>query len=367
MPDAASAAGEAQPSSAIASAAAATSASPAASGQLGSEVQALTGPQKALVFLVSMDEGLATRIMSKLSDEQVGALRQVSAEMIQVSPQTIAAVHLEFVERSGGGGSASLSGSGSYLRRLAGKALGEGRAAELWSAKMAPGPFAELGRLDATTILGLLESEQPQTIAVVLSQLDNEKAAQVIGKMTADRQAEVVLRIARLEGVPESVVQDIEDEFAQEVSAIKASGRSEVGGLTVASGLLKRLPPEETEQLLDALTSADAHLAEQLRGAMFVFEDLLRIDSRGMQALLKQIQTDKLVLALKNASEDLQEKIFGNLSSRAAGMLREELELLGPVRVTDVEQAQQEIVEIALNLERENKISIAREGGGDFV
>ena len=327
----------------------------------------LSGQQKAMIFLVSLEEGVATRIIAKLSDEHMGRLRAASSDLEEVSPDQLNAVHVEFLDQLKGASAASLQGSGSYLRRLAGKALGEGRAAELWSDKAPKGPVAALSRLDAQAIVGMLENEQPQTVAVILTQFDAAKASDILKLMPTDQQADVLLRIAKLNEIPTQVIDDIEQVFAAEVAALGDASAAKAGGLTVAADILKRLNQTQSAELIDMLSSHDQGTADELRNAMFTFEDLLRIESRGMQMLLKEVQTDKLVMALKNASDDLKEKIFGNISSRAAQMLREELDMMGPVRLSDVEAAQQAIVEVALNLEKDKKINIAREGGGDFV
>jgi flagellar motor switch protein FliG len=205
---------------------------------------------------------------------------------------------VEFLEQLRGNAASSLQGSGSYLRRLAGKALGEGRAAELWSDKQPKGPVAALSRLDAQAILGMLENEQPQTISVILTQFDSMKASEILKLMPADVRADVLLRIAKLNEIPTQVIDDIEQVFAAEVAALGDASAAKAGGLTVAADILKRFGAEESAELLELLQSQDSATADGLRGAMFTFEDLLRIDSRGMQMLLKEVQTDKLVTAL---------------------------------------------------------------------
>ncbi|MBI2893694.1 MAG: flagellar motor switch protein FliG [Deltaproteobacteria bacterium] len=327
----------------------------------------LSGPQKSLLFLVSLEESAATRILAQLSDEELRQLRKASSELSEASPQVLQEVHREFAERAGKGVPASLKGSASYLRRLAGKALGEGKIAELWSEKSEQGPVAELSKLDTATILGILELEQPQTIAVILAQFDSGKAVDLLSQMPTDRQTQIVLRMARLQTVPASVIADIEREFAEEIAALGDTSGRNIGGLEAAASLIKRLSAEATEGLLEELGKTDATAAEELRRALFTFEDLVRIDGRGMQVLLKEISTDQLVVALKSASDDIKEKVFGNISTRAAAMLKDELEMLGPVRLSDVEAAQRAIVETAMGLERDRKITIAREGGGEYV
>lgn len=331
--------------------------------------QVLSGHQKAFLFLISLDESVATRIIGHLTDEELRQLRKASDETREVSSPTLLLLHKEFAARARGGAPTSLKGGGAYLRRLAGKAFGEGRVAELWSDREERGGVvAELERLDARVLLNMLEDEAPQTIAVILSQFDPGKAAQVLANVSKERRAQILYRMATLEAVPEATFREIEEELSTELRALnKEKDKRPLGGVDAAASVMKRLKPGDMEGLLDFMQDADQSLTDQVKRAMFTFEDLLRISGRGIQVLLKEVATDQLLLALRTASDDMREKIFGNVSSRAAAMLREELEMMGPVRLSDVEAAQRAMVERALALEAEGQIQIEREGGGDFV
>lgn len=333
-----------------------------------SELSRMTGAQRALLFVVSLDEGVATRVLSHLSDEEVKLLRQTSESHVNATPRALAAVHRDFLARVREGAPRVLMGSNAYLRRLAGNALGEGRAAEVWSEVSAPkGGIAELARLEPSVVAELLVQEQPQTTAVVLSQLPSAHAAKVVERLPPEQQGEVLLRLTRLESIPEPVLRDIEHAFLGHLRDLSAVSRHDIPGRQSAADIMKRLPDELGREVLEIIREQSPELAEGIERALFTFEDLARIDSRGLQQLLKEVPTDQLVLALKTASELMREKIFGNVSSRAADMLREELSLLGAVRVSDVEQAQYSIIQTALHLEREGRIQIAREGTGDYV
>ncbi|MDH5671872.1 MAG: flagellar motor switch protein FliG [Myxococcales bacterium] len=328
----------------------------------------LTGVQKSLLFLVSLDEAVATRVLSHLNDAEVKLLRAAALQLKEVEPTAVSSIHQEFALRMQQGVPTSLKGSSAYLRRLVGKALGEGKAADLWTDEMgARGPVEALSKLEVPTILGVLEREHPQTIALILSLFAPTRAAQILGDMPTERQAEIMMRLAQLQSVPTSVIEDLERQFATEVESFTDAGRYEVEGMEAAVAMLKNMDAERTEALIEELATLDGSVADSLRSSMFTFEDLVRVESRGMQLLLKEVSTEQLVTALKTASEDLKEKVFGSLSARAATVLREELDLLGPVRISDVEEAKQAIVEAALNLEREGRINIAREGEGGYV
>lgn len=329
----------------------------------------LSGHQKAFLFLISLDESIATRILSHLSDEELKQLRKASEETREVSAGTLLALHKEFAARARGGAPTSLKGGSAYLRRLAGKAFGEGRVAELWiDREERGGVIAELEQLDPRVLLNMLEDEAPQTIAVILAQFDPGKAAAVLGNVSKERRAQVLYRMATLEAVPETTFREIEEELSSELRALsREQEKRPVGGVDAAASVMKRLKAQDMEGLLDYMTDADQSITDKVKRAMFTFEDLLRISGRGIQTLLKEVATDQLLLALRTASDDMREKIFGNVSSRAAAMLREELEMMGPVRLSDVEGAQRAMVERALALEAEGQIQIEREGGGDFV
>ena len=339
-----------------------------ASGKAVSEAKPLTGAEKGLLFLVSLEEAVATKILKCMSPEEVKQLRAAAAALPEVESHALTTVHVEFAHLMERGVPTSLRGSGAYLRRLVGQALGEAKAAELWTeTREGSGAVQQLATLDLPTILGIIDREHPQTIAVILSQMAPQRAAEISSEMSAERQAQVVIRLAQLESIPNSVIEEIEKQFATEIAALASGSRQTINGVKAAGDLLKHLENERSEALIEELTSLNPELAERLKKALFTFDDMMRVDARGMQAVLKEISTENLVLALKTASEEIREKVFSSVSSRAAQMIREELELLGPTRLADVETAQQQIVEAALRLEREGRIQIAREGGADYV
>lgn len=333
------------------------------------ELAKLDGASKSLLFLVSLDEGIATKVMSHLEPEEVARIRKASETLEEVDVSLLLAIHRQFIAAIRDGVPTSLKGSSAYLRRLAGKALGEHRAAYIWDGveREVSDSMATLSTLDIDTVFPMLEREHPQTLAVIFSLIDAERAAQLLTRFSVEAQTEILRRTAQLKSIPEAVVRDIEAQLASELSALGEVERRELNGVEAATDLLKMMDQEQTDALLEELADIDEEIAEKIRKALFTFEDLKRIDGRGMQALLKEIQSDQLVLALKTASPEMQEKVFSNISSRAAATLRDDLELMGPVRVKDVEEAQQAIVDVALRLERENVITIAREGAGALV
>ena len=339
-----------------------------AKDQNDGSIKDLTGAQKGLLFILSLDEAVASRVLSNLSEEEVRLLRRATDEIREVSPLVVQAVHREFTARAQQGPSPTLKGSSAYLRKIASKAFGDARVAVLWDdRRRKKEQRPALDKFDAATIYALLEEEQPQTVAVVLSQIEPTKAADIMRRMPVERQAQIVYRIAKLQVVQDDVIREIQAQFEEEAENIGDVEDRPLGGVDVASQLVKKLGNENSQAVISEVASTDANIAESLRKALFTFEDLLRVDQRGMQALLKAVSTDQLIVALKTASVELREKVLGNLSSRAASMLREELDMLGPVRISDVEAAQAAIVETCLTLEQEGKIQVTREGSAEFV
>src|ERR1700742_924980 len=274
------------------------------SGKPGTPEQArrLAGAEKGLLFLVSLEEAVATKILKCMSPDEVKLLREAANALPEVAPNALTAVHVEFAQAMERGVPTSLRGSGAYLRRLVGQALGEAKAVELWTEQReGTGAVQQLAALDIPTILGIIDREHPQTIAVILSQIAPNRAAEISSKLTPERQAQVMIRMASLEAIPNSVIEEIEKQFAAEIAALSSGSRQAVDGVKIAGNVLKFLDSERSEALLEELGSMDAALAEELKKALFTFEDLQRIDGKGMQALLKEISTENLVLALKTA------------------------------------------------------------------
>jgi flagellar motor switch protein FliG len=328
----------------------------------------LSGAQKGCLFIVSLEESVATRIMSHLSSDDVRKLCQAANDLKELEPGALTSVYQEFSEKLQKGVPTNLSGSGLYLKKLVGKALGDGVASEVWNETHDTQNLgAALANKDVTSLLTFIEREHDQTVAVILSQLSAAQANDILSRLSTERQVEIIRRLTQLQNVSASVIEDIEKQFTVEAATVGDSKVKAIDGKMAAVGLLKRMSPDQSETLIKELSAQDAALAEQLRPLLFTFEDLRRVDSRGMQLLLREVSREHLIVALKTASDEIKEKIFGSLSSRAVAVLRDELDAMGPVRVSDVEQAQIAIVEKALQLERENRITIAREGKSDYV
>lgn len=224
-----------------------------------------------------------------------------------------------------------------------------------------------LEMVDAKSLANFLVNEHPQTVAVILAHLEPEKKGEVLKRLPEALQAEVVLRMANLEHVDPELIREIDKVLKNQLANTATVEQSALGGVQPVAEMLNVMDKNTETSIMSRLEEKDPLLAEEIRKLMFVFDDIVKIDDRGIQALLKEIPNDKLLLALKTASEDIRAKIFKNISARAAEMLREDLSNMGPSRLSDVEGAQQEIVNAARRLEAEGKILIARGGSEDAM
>jgi flagellar motor switch protein FliG len=223
----------------------------------------------------------------------------------------------------------------------------------------------QINSVDARTLANSVRKEHPQTIALVLAHIDTSKGAKVLAQLPIDTQVEVCIRMASLDSVSPQTLRDVEEALMSEMKGLIVSGGEETSGVALVAEILNNIEKVHEDRIFDQLTEIDPGLAEDIRNNMFTFDDLIHIDDRGTQTLLKEIDNQVLILALKTSSEEVKQKFFGNISQRAAEMIREDLEVLGAVRLSDVEAAQSTIVQTALQLEADGKIVIATPGSDD--
>lgn len=221
--------------------------------------------------------------------------------------------------------------------------------------------------VDARTLSNFLINEHPQTVALILAHLDSNKKTDVLKRLPEAIQTEVVLRIANLDFVSPTLIAQVDEVLKQELATLGSIDTQQLGGVQPIAEMLNIMDKTTEQNIMARVEEKDPQLAEEIRKLMFVFEDIIFIDDRGMQQLLKDVPNDKLVVALKTAPDDIKEKIFRNMSKRAGQLLKDDLDALGPVRLSDVETAQQEIVNVAKRLEAEGKIIISRGGEGDSL
>jgi len=329
----------------------------------------LTGRQKAAILLVSLGPELSAPILKKLSENEIEDITLEIAALEKVPPEIREEVINEFYHMA----VAQLyiaQGGVEYAKQLLEKALGPHKAQEIiskLSASLEVTPFESLRRADPLQILNFIQNEHPQTIALVLSYLKPEQSAAILGNLPEGVRGEVAMRLALMDRASPEVVREIESILERKISTFLGQDLTRVAGKQKLIEILNKSDRGTEKSILEAIEEKDPDLAEQIRSEMFVFEDIALLDDRAIQLVLRQVDNKDLALALKGASEEVREKIFKNMSQRAAQMLKEDMEYMGPVRARLVNEAQQKIVNIVRRLEEAGEIVIARGGEEEII
>ncbi len=323
----------------------------------------LKGPEKAAIFLTLIGEDLATQLVGELEEKDVSMLRQGIHRMGFVEPEHVDQI---FQDVSKHMGSASIvpEETSDYLRRVLSKALGPEKAGLLMNRFVTEedesGGLEALREMDGKTLANFMHDEHPQTVAFILAHLYPNHAGEILSLLDEEMQKEVAYRITQLGRLSPEVIEEASNVLRNEIRQVRGK---ELGGAKPVAEILNFVDKNTEEIILAGLTEADPALAEGVRGLMFLFDDLGRIDDHSMQQLIREVERDKWVMGLRTASPQLKKKVFGNMSERAGALMREELESMGPVRLRDVEVVQREILEAARELEVEGKIFL-RSGKG---
>ena len=328
-----------------------------------------SGVRKASVLLLTLGTEKASRILKHMSDEDIERLTLELAKLEKVNDNEKKSVLTEFVTNFRAR-EFMASGGIEYARDMLEKAVGVEKALEILerlTSNLQVKPFDFLKKTDPMQLVNVLQNEHPQTIALILCYLLPKQAAQVIGSLPEGRKAEVVKRIAMLDKANPEVVREVERVLERKVSTFVTQDFAQVGGLDTVVEFMNSLDRTTEKEILDKLSETDPELSEEIRRHMFVFEDVVKLDDRSMQMVLREVDTKDLSRALKGASEEILNKIVSNLSKRAGQLLKEEIEFLGPLRVVDVEEAQQKIVNVIRRLEESGEIFIARGGGEELI
>jgi flagellar motor switch protein FliG len=327
-----------------------------------------SGTQRAAILLLSLGEQTAAAVLRHMDVEEVQQLGSAMASMADISRDRVTGVlgeMLTAVEQK----TAIGIGTGDYLRNVLNESLGERRASGLLDRilnnRESKGIEA-LRWMDPRIVAEVIKNEHPQIIATIVAHLTAQQAAEVIGFFPTDTQVDVALRLARLEEVPESALKELDAIVDTQTRETVALRTAKLGGIRAAADIINLLPRDAEAAVLEAIKAADEKLGEQIQEALFVFENLLNVDDRGMQTILREVQSDALGLALKGADEAIREKVFKNMSKRAAEILRDDIAARGPVKLADVEAAQKEILVVAQRLAEEGQIMLSS-GGDDFV
>jgi flagellar motor switch protein FliG len=329
----------------------------------------LSGAQRAAIFLLGVGEESAAAVMRHMEPREVQRVGEAMASLAGISNDQLKEVLAEFHEKAGGVNPLGL-GAPEFAQRVMIKALGEDKSRSMLSKVMPDGAktrgIEALKWMDARSVAELIEEEHPQIIAIVLASLDEDHAAAVLTHLPEGTRGDVMLRVARLEMIDPAAMEELDRVLEKQLGKVAKSPPRVVQGLNTAAAIMNSVDAELENSVMESLRSSDAELTDKISELMFVFDDLADLDDRGMQRLIREISVDTLVIALKGVDESLQEKFFKNMSSRAADMLREDLEAKGPVKLAEVETAQKDILGTAKQLADEGELMIGK-GGDDFV
>jgi flagellar motor switch protein FliG len=323
------------------------------------------GVERAAILLLTLGESEAAEILKHLGAKDVQRLGRCMAELNGVSREEVRGVLGDFTVAVESQTSVGVGGD-EFVRRVLVNALGEEKAANLME-RISLGAQRKgldaLKWMDARAVADLVRTEHPQIVAIILSYLGPEQASEVLGELPDAMRADLVIRVATLDGVQPSALQELDEMMEKQFAASGATGKSSVlGGLRSAAEMLNLMDSSVGTALMTDIGKTDEALSQKIQDLMFVFDDLLEIDDRGMQELLRQVPADKLLIALKGADETFKTKVFKNMSQRAAEMLKSDLEAKGPVRLADVEAAQKEILLAARKLADEGSIQLGGKG-----
>ncbi|MCG6550868.1 MAG: flagellar motor switch protein FliG [Candidatus Magnetominusculus sp. LBB02] len=319
----------------------------------------LTGSEKAAIFLTAIGDDAAAEVLKNLDFNEIGKVSSLMSRMKSLKEEEIKSVFKEAFTKVDKGD--VFVGGGDYVKQMLTKGLDEKTAKKIMEKTAVEATLDSLKKVDAKKLTNFLLTEHPQTIALILSLLDPVQAAAVLTTLPKSLKVDVAMRMAMTEGIAADAIAEIEDVLKSELDLDKTEG-IKVGGVKKVAQILNSTDKATEELILENIESNDYELADSIRQFMFVFEDIVKISDRDVQTILKDVQTDELSLALKTASEALKELIFKNMSKRAAEILKEDMDVKGPVKVSEVEKAQQNIIKAIRKLSEAGKVTLPGSG-----
>lgn len=338
-------------------------------GKPAFDVGKLDGVEKAAILLLSLSEEDAAQILKHLEPKQVQKVGMAMAQMTDLNQAKISAVHRLFIEQIQNFSTIGFQ-SEEFIKRALTAALGEEKAANLIDQIVLGGGAKGLDSLkwmDSKQVANIIRNEHPQIQTIVLSYLEPEQSAEIISQFSEKVRLDLTMRIANLEEVQPAALQELNEIMEKQFAGQAGTQTAKMGGLKAAADILNYLDTNLEGQLMDSIREHDEEMAQQIQDLMFVFENLIDVDDRGIQVILREVQQDVLMKALKGTDENLKEKILKNMSKRAAELLQDDLEAMGPVRVSEVETAQKEILSTARRLSDAGEIMLGGGGGEDFL
>lgn len=328
-----------------------------------------SGIEMAAIFLMSLGEEAASAVLQHIGPKEVHKISTAMAALKHIKKEQVVEVANEFnsiVNDETGIG----VGSSDYLKTVLVKALGEDRAGSIIDRVLMGENVSGLEQLkwmDPRAITEIIRLEHPQIIAVVLSYLDSDLSSEVLSMLPENTRSDLIMRISTLDRLQPAALLELNNVIEEQFSGSEHLKSSSVGGIKTAANILNLMDTSIESTIVDEISEIDNEMAESIQDLMFVFDDLSNVDNKGIQMLLREISSETLVIALKGSDEDMREKIFTNMSKRASEMLRDDLEARGPVKLSDVEASQKEILSIARRLEESGELSLSAGGGDDYV
>jgi flagellar motor switch protein FliG len=332
-------------------------------------VKNISGRQKAAILLISLGPDLSSQIFKNLPEEEVEKLTLEIANIRRVTAEKKDAVFQEFYQLSLANDFISQGGI-DYAKKLLEKAYGDQKAAEIirrLTANLQVRPFDFIRKTDPGQLINYIQYEHPQTIALILAYLDPDQSSAVLSELPSEMQTDVARRIALMESTTPEVLREVEKVLERKLSSVVTQDYTRAGGVSTLVGVLNRVDRAAEKTIIETLEVQDPELAEEIKKLLFVFEDIVQLDDRAVQLVLREVDSHDLALALKGAGEEVMSKIERNISKRAAQLLKEDINYMGPMRLRDVEEAQQKIVAEIRKLEEQGQIIITRGGRDDII
>lgn len=329
----------------------------------------MTGVQKAAVLLITLGPEKSSEIFKHLKEDEIEELTLEIANTRSVAPDIKEEVINEFYQICLAQQYIAEGGIG-YAKELLEKSLGTDKAADVitrLTASLQVRPFEFIRKTEPSQVLNFIQDEHPQTIAMILSYLSAQQSAMILSALSSEKQADVAKRIAMMDRTSPEVIKEVERVLEKKLSSIVSQDYTMAGGVDAIVSILNTVDRGTEKRIMESLEIEEPELAEEIRKKMFVFEDVMLLDDRAIQRVLREVENKDIATALKGANEEVQNVIFKNLSQRLAAMIKEDMEFMGPVRMKDVEEAQQKIVGIIRKLEDAGEIVISRGGGDDLV
>jgi flagellar motor switch protein FliG len=331
-------------------------------------VDKLSGPQKAAILFLTMGEEYSTALFKELDEASIKKIGKYMSEITYIPSDVLSTVMDEFLINFKSDSNMVVSGQ-DFLKQVVSKSMDKDSAREVFKVigeKSSGDPFSDLAYIPVENLINIIQGEHPQTIALILSYLPYEKAAEVLKSLPEELKIDVALRIVQIGQVDVEIVKELDKLIKNELSKIGGATRK-CDGIETLANILNQVDGITEESVLSHIENEDGDLADKVKQKMFVFEDLLQIENRHFRDILQNVDNQLLIKALKTTSDEMKDKVFSNLSERASEMLKEDMEVMGPVKLSEVEEAQQEIIKIAKRLESEGRIVLAKGGDDVFV